>query len=501
MKYLLGCDFGGGASKATLLRADGKIAATATAEYPTIYPKPGWAEQDPDKVYDAFLYNVKAVLEKSGVDPQEIAAIALDGATHTAVLLDQDDRVIRPAIYWTDTRSAKEAEELKASHAKEIMDESFHLPGAMWTLPQLIWLKRHEPENFAKIRKIMSMKDYVRYRLNHDYVTDTIEAMGFMLLDVRTNEWSSFLCGLCGIDTAILPKVVEPTARLKPLTPAAAAQTGLPADLYVAAGATDTVLEVFAAGAIHTGQATVKLATAGRICIVTDEPIIHKDLVCYRHIIPGKWYPGTGTKSCASSNRWYRDTLCQWEMEHYEDAYIKMDTDAKGVEPLSGGLFFHPYLQGELTPYQDEKLRGSFVGVRSYHTKAHFNRAVLEGIAFSLKDCYAAFQRLGAKIESATIIGGGAKSPLWRQIVADMLGIPLRKQKVDDSSLGAAMLAGVASGIFSSFENSVEKCLESDSTVTPNADTVSLYENGFKLYQAVHDALAPVYQKLEDLIP
>ena len=499
MKYLIGCDFGGGASKAILLRENGEVAAESVSEYATHYPQPGWAEQDPEDSFQAFLMNIQSLMEHSDADPEDVAGLTLDGATHTAVLLDEYDRVIRPAIYWTDQRAVREAQALREQYADRIVETTLNMPGALWTLPQLMWLRKWEPENFRRIRKILSMKDYVRYRLNGDYVTDSIEACGFMLMDVKRKKWSEELCALAGIDPALMPAVVRPEEILSPIKKDICIACGLTQKTKVIAGATDTVMEVYASGAIHPGQATVKLATAGRICAVTREPLVDRNLVCYPHIYPGLWYPGTATKSCAASYRWYRDTFGSYEKEHSPDAYAYMDCEAAKIPAGSQGLFFHPYLQGELTPYQDEALKGSFTGIRAFHTKAHFNRAVLEGIAYSLKDCLATFRKAGADIRQAGIIGGGAKGRLWRQIVADMLQIPLAKAERDDSSLGAAMLAGVACGIFPDFEESVKRCVRISSVTQPDPKNAELYEYGFARYQRIHDVLAAVYQEGPDI--
>ena len=488
MRYLLGVDFGGSSSKATLLSEDGRVAATATCEYPTYYPQSGWAEQNPEDSWNAFVSNVRELLEKSGVAPEEIAAVALDAATHTAVLLDAQDRPVRNAIYWTDTRASAEADELRARCGEEITRLSFNSVSSLWTLPQLLWLSRHEPETLARTAKIMAVKDYIRYRLTGDFVTDDIEAMGFMLLDANRNAWSEELCALAGVAADRLPPLVRPTQRLSAIREEAARETGLRPDTLVIAGTTDTVMEVYAAGAIAPGQATVKLATAGRICAVTERAVVDPCLVTYRHVIDGLWYPGTATKSCAASNRWYRDT--------FGGDYAQMSDAAAGVARGSDGLFFHPYLQGEITPYRDDKLRASFVGATGHHTKAHFNRAVLEGIAYSMKDCYRELERLGIAPREAVLIGGGAKAPLWRQIMADMLGIPLRTVSDVDSSLGSAMLAGVAAGVFADHQDAAARCVRIQDEIAPDPEGVAYYERGFGLYRQIQAALAPIYHQL-----
>lgn len=488
MQYLLGCDFGGSAAKATLLDAQGRVAATAQREYPTYYPKPGWAEQDPQESYDALVAIIREVLEKSGIQARDIAALALDGATHTAVLLDERDRLARRSIYWTDKRAGEQARRLLETHGDEIVRLSYNTPSSLWTLPQLLWLKEREPETHSRIRRVLSMRDYLRFRLTGDFVTDSIEAMGFMLLDVAQGQWSPFLCGLCGLAPGQMPGIVEPTCRLSPLTAQAMEDTGLCASTMVIAGATDTALEVYASGAIAPGQATVKLATAGRICPVTPKPVVDRQLVCYRHVVEGLWYPGTATKSCATSNRWYRDT--------FGGEYETLSAQAAEIGRGSNNLFFHPFLQGEITPYLDDQLCASFTGITASHTKAHFNRAVLEGVAYSMKDCFEVLRGMGIAPQSAAIIGGGAKSPLWRQIMADMLGIPLQVVAHVDSSLGSAMLAGVAGGIFASHEQAVEKCVRVKETVLPDPEGQAFYEEHFPLYKDIVTALTPIYHRM-----
>ena len=488
MKYLLGVDFGGSSSKATLLGEDGRVYATASHEYPTYYPHNGWAEQDPRDSYDALCKNVREILRVSHVAPQEIAALALDAATHTAVLLGADDQPVRRAIYWTDARAARQTQRLREEMGEEIIRECYNSVSSLWTLPQLIWLRENEPETLRRTRRLLAVKDYVRYRLTGDFVTDSIEAMGFLLLDARVNRWSERLCGLAGISTAVLPPIEDPMTLLSLLTGQACEDTGLAPSTAVIVGATDTAMEVYAAGAIRPGQATVKLATAGRICPITDHAVVDPRLVTYRHVVSGLWYPGTATKSCAASNRWYRDT--------FGGSFEEMSRAAAEVERGCEGLFFHPYLQGEITPYLDDKLRASFVGAAGFHTRAHFNRAVLEGVAYSMKDCFETLAELGIAPAEAIAIGGGAKNSLWRQILADMLNIPLRVVEKVDSSLGSAMLAGVATGVFSSHEDAVSRCVRTVEDTVPVPEGVACYAEGFRVYQEIQRALAPIYHRL-----
>ncbi len=486
MKYLLGIDFGGGASKATLLREDGYIAATNTTEYKTFYPKPGYAEQNPADWVDATLENIKGVIEKSKISPCEIAAVSLDAATHTAVIMDEKFNVIRPSIYWTDTRSIGEVDFLKKNYSDTILKEVLHKPDTIWTLPELLWIKNNEPENWSRVRKILFAKDFVRHALTGDYVTDYIEAEGSMMFDINKMEWSRELCSVLDIDTELMPEILNPTDMAGAITKEAAKMTGLKEGTPVLCGTTDTVMEVFASGAVSKGQMTLKLATAGRICVITDKAHPDINLINYSHIVSGLFYPGTATKSCAASLRWFRDT--------FGEDYSELDRQAESVPVGAEGLIFHPYLNGELTPYANPNLCADFVGVRASHTKAHFTRAVLEGVAMSMLDCKTTLDNLNIPHEDyAVIIGGGGKSPLWRQMISDALGIKLIQMKYADSSFGSAMLAGVALGIFKSPEDALSVCNEIISETLPNAENTLKYREIFKKYKAIQKALEPIY--------
>lgn len=486
MKYLLGIDFGGGASKATLLREDGVITATHTTEYKTMYPKPGYAEQNPDDWVVATCENIAGVLQKSKISPDEIAAVSLDAATHTAVITDENFNVIRPSIYWTDTRSVNEVLFIKENYSDIIEKQVLHKADTIWTLPELLWIKNNEPHNWARVKKILFAKDYVRHKLTGDYVTDYIEAEGSMMFDINTMQWSKELCKILDIDTALMPKIVKPTDIAGYITHEAAKMTGLFEGTPVLCGTTDTVMEVFAAGAVKKGQMTLKLATAGRICVVTDKPYPDINLINYSHIIDGCFYPGTATKSCAASYRWFRDT--------FGENYAELDKKAQSVPIGSEGLVFHPYLNGELTPYANPDLCADFVGVRAFHTKAHFARAVLEGVTMSMLDCMTMLNSMNIPHdESAVIIGGGGKSPLWRQMISDALGIKLIEMKYADSSFGSAMLAGISTGIFENPQQAVEKCNEIISHTIPDAEKTLKYKEVFKKYKAIQKALEPIY--------
>ena len=488
MQYLLGIDFGGGASKATLLRTDGTVAAECTAEYSMQHPEIGACEQNPEDWLIALSKNTKRILSEAQISPSQILALAIDSATHSSVVCGADRKPLRPCLHWTDSRSRKQSEELREKYGSKIFEKTLHFPDTVWTLPQLCWLRENEPDLFKRIRYVFFEKDYIRYCLTDVFCTDRIEAQGSMLFDCKRNEWDPWLCELAGLHSSCLPPVREPTDVIGTVTPEAAKLTGLAAGIPVICGTTDTAMEVFASGAVFAGDMTVKLATAGRICVITDHPCADRHLVNYSHIVNGLWYPGTATKAAAASYRWYRDT--------FGGNYQEMDAGAKIIPTGCEGLIFHPYLNGELTPYGDPTLCGSFIGIRANHTRAHFSRAVLEGVALSLLDNKRYLDRLGIPHrEKAILIGGGAKSALWSQITANALGICLKTVEHSDSSLGSAILAGVAVGVFQNCAEAVEKCVRKTGEVFPDPAEVEKYARLYESYKLVHDALAPIYKE------
>ncbi len=488
MKYLLGIDFGGGSSKATLLSTEGDIVAESVAEYPMLYPTVSACEQMPDDWISALKLNISSLINDNGINPADILCIAIDSATHTFVICDECFKPIRPAIHWTDSRSKEQSERLNNTFGDDIYKITNHRPDTVWTLPQLIWLMENEPENFAKTKHIMFEKDYIRLFLTNVFCTDYIEAQGSMLFDCKENRWSDKLCNIAGISADMLPPIKKPTDIIGTVTTTAAELTGLKEGTPVICGTTDTAMEILASGAVEVGDMTVKLATAGRICVISDRAYPDKHLVNYSHICDGLWYPGTAVKSAASCYRWFRDT--------FDGNYRDLDREASKIPVGSDGLYFHPYINGEMTPYADPMLCGSFTGVRAGHTKAYFTRAVLEGVSLALLDSKAYLETLNIPHNQiATLIGGGAKGELWQQITADVLGITLRVTESSDSSLGSAMLAGIAVGVFADAKDAVGCCVKQVKLIHPNPQNNAKYKEIFSVYKKIHDALAPIYRE------
>ena len=484
--YYLGIDFGGGSSKATLIDSYGKVVATASSEYPTTYSENGLATQRPIDWFNAAITNIKSILAE-GINPNEIECVCFSAATHTAVLLDEKENVICDSIYWTDTRSVKEKEFLLKNYKDYIFDKCLHLPDTIWTLPELMYLYNNEPELYKKIKHVLFAKDYVRHMFCPGLVTDYIEAEGSMLFDFNKNVWDQKLLSLAHLEEAQIPKIVSPLDVVGTVSEWASKKSGLSTTTKVICGCTDTAMEVLASGGVKEGDMTLKLATAGRICLITNKPYPDKNIINYSHLNKGLFYPGSATKSCAASLRWFRDT--------FGEDYKKLDELAEQAPLGSDGLFFHPYLMGELTPYANPNLRGSYFGISSLHSKKHFVRALLEGVAFSLLDCFLYFKKQGIEVPNkAFILGGGSKSPLWRQIVSDVLGIELYVTKDNDSSFGGSLCAATASNKFASLTDAIKQTQVILETVKPNLENHAKYMEIYKNYQKISGFLQEFYK-------
>ena len=474
--YVLGVDFGGGASKATLMNKYGEVVKTATSEYPTDYGEDGRAEQNPDDWYTAAISNVRSVL--TDIDASLVECVCFDAATHTAVLLGDDGAPVCSSVYWTDTRPINEKNWLEENFGDEIFEKFKHRVDTIWSLPEIMFVKNKFPQIFNRVRRITFAKDYVRGKFTGDFVTDRIEAEGSMLFDFDKRDWDDKFLALAGLTREMMPRVVSPFDFVGTVTESAARESGLIPGTKVICGATDTAMEVLAAGAVKCGDMTLKLATAGRICVISDGFFPDRNVINYSHLKDGLSYPGSATKSCAASLRWFRDT--------FGGDYAEFDEMAQKIAPGCDGLVFNPHLMGELTPYADPTLRASFIGFGASHTKAHFARAVMEGVAMSLLDCKIYLEERGIKInERACVIGGGAKSALWREIVADALNITLVVTERNDSSLGSCMCAAVAIGYFENLDEAVARTQKIICETRPNPKNTRIYEKLYQKYKKI----------------
>jgi len=497
---LLGIDFGTGGCKVTVTDAEGRVIAEASEEYPTIHPKPFFSEQNPKDWYTAFI----SCLGKIGVkiNLKEVLAISLDASTHNAVLLDREMKVIRPTIMWTDQRSIKEVEFLENGWGGDIFRIGYQKVAPTWTLPQLLWVKNNEPENYARIHKVMFVKDYIRYLLTGTWETDYIDAQGTLFFDMARSEWSADLCGLIGLPLHTLPPICKPTDITGRITSNASKITGLLEGTPVICGTSDSAIEDYGAGAVQPGQCILKLATAGNVNVMTESAHPNPQTLTYSHIIPGMWYTVAATSTAASSMRWFRDTFCGEELIRSKQIdispYQLMEEQACKIPVGADGLFFHPYLMGERSPYWDSKLRASFTGATMSHKRGHFIRAVMEGVVFSLKDCFRLIEEMGLEVSEFILIGGGAKSNTWAQVICDVFGKKVSKPLITDASYGSALLAGIGVGVFNNEMDAVKKSVRFEKSLTPDKHNHEKYNELFKYYRDIHDSLKDNYHKINN---
>ncbi len=494
----LGIDFGTGGCKVTAISEDGALQGEAGTEYVTEFAHPGWSEQNPADWYAAMCASLKK-LRDNGLDFNKIRAAAFDGSTHNAVLLDEHMTPLRKTIMWTDQRSTEECAELKRERGEAIFRTAYQMPAPTWTLPQMMWLRKHEGEVLKKTRHVLFVKDYVRYLVTGHAATDYIEAQGTLFYDMAKQEWADDLVELSGLDRKALPELIRPADAVGKVTAKAAAETGLPEGTVVVCGTSDSAAEDYGAGAVEPGDCIVKLATAGNVNVMTAEPHPFPITLTYSHVIPGMWYTVSATNAAALCQRWFRDTFCQAEKAEAEQlgtrAFALMDRLAEKSAPGAGGVMFHPYLQGERSPYWDPKLRSSFTGVSISSTKGDFIRALFEGVAYSLRDCFGTIEEMKLPVSRIFLIGGGARGKLWSEIVCNVFDLPLQVPTPGDASFGTALLAAVGAGVFPDSKTAVRKCLHIDREIQPDPALAAFYREEFKRYRAIHDALAPVYQK------
>lgn len=485
---LLGIDLGAGSLKATAIDASGRVHATASAPVETLTPHPGFSEQAPEGWWHALVASVGALL-REGVRPDSIAAISVTAGAHTHVLEDAEGRVLRPAIMWNDQRSGAQVAALREAAGPRILELSGNRVSATWTLPQLVWVRENEPALFARIRRIRPAKDWLRRRLDGSDATDLTDAWGLMLADAGSGGWSAELCALAGLDPAALPPIVASHTTTGRVTATAAAETGLAAGTPVVCGTSDTNAETFCGGMTRPGMGALKLATAATVSTLTAQPAFSEDVIHYPHLVPGHCYAILGTNSCASAHRWLRDSLFA------SLGFDGMDEAARGVPAGSDGLVFHPYLNGERSPYWDPDLRAAYVGLGFAHGPGHFVRALYEGVAYSLRDCLDVLEARGMGFATARLVGGGTRSLLWQQIIADVTGLVIELPRQADASFGAALLAGIGVGAFADTE-AAAAVVSVEAIREPNRANRRVHEEGFAIYRAAKDALTPVNHRI-----
>ncbi len=491
--YVVASDIGSGGCKTAVINVEGKILSAAQKEYPNSYPHTGWVEQNPEDWYQAFCDTVRLVLKD--IEPRRVLGVGIVGVTHNFVLLDKNDRPLYPSILLFDTRSNDQVKKIIGRWGVEnILDEALNGVTTAWSWPQLLWIRENEKEVWQATRRLLFQKDYVRNRLNPSPVTDYIDAHGSLLFNPVQREWIKPFCDDLGLDYNWLPEVVPPLDVVTKVGSQGAGDTGLAEGTPVIAGATDTVAEVLGSGANQPGIAIVKLASVGRIAVVTTDPIYNPRVLNYHHVWDELWYPGTASKSAASSYRWLRNIL--WPDTKEETIYQRMDSEAENVPPGSNGLLFHPHLMGEWAPHWNDQLRGNFLGLTARHSRAHLIRAVLEGVAFSLKDALSELEELGAQIEEIRLIGQGAKSRLWCQIVTDIINRPISVPEEVDAVYGAALITAMGVNAIGQSAEEVKSKITIRDSLVPIKDNASTYATLFEVYRDADKALYSISDRL-----
>jgi xylulokinase len=493
MSLVLGIDASTTATKAILVDEKGAVVVAAATSYGYETPQPLWSEQSPDLWWDGASESIRRVIDETEVRPEEIEAVGLTGQMHGSVLLDAEGEVIRPAILWNDQRTGPECDEIRQRIGRERLIEitgNDALTG--FTAPKLLWVQNHEPENWARVRHVLLPKDFVRHRLTGEYAVDVADGSGTILFDLRARTWSPEVLEALEIDPGLLPATFEGPQTTGTVTADAAAATGLAEGTPVVAGGGDQSANAVGVGAVSPGIVALSLGTSGVVFAATDGPSIEADgrVHAFCHAVPDRWHMMGVMLSAAGSLRWFRDTVAP------ERSFDELVAGAAEVPAGSDGLFFLPYLTGERTPHPDPLARGAFVGLTVRHDLRHMTRAVMEGVAFGLRDGLELM--VGAGVALPTQIrasGGGIRSPLWRQILADVLDADIAVVGTEEgAAYGAALLAGVGAGWFASVDEAVGSIIQVDPVASPSVDRES-YDKSHARFAGLYPALAPTFHE------
>jgi xylulokinase len=507
MRYLLGIDVGTSATKTVLFDENCQAIASASEEYPLYQPQNGWAEQNPEDWYRATVHTIQSVLTKSEVPAADVKGIGLSGQMHGLVMLDAANQVIRPAIIWCDQRTAKECEEITQKvGADRLMEITANPALTGFTASKILWVRNHEPGNYAKCRHILLPKDYVRFCLTGEYATEVSDASGMQLLDIPNRCWSDEILGKLEIDRALLGKVYESPEITGTLTEQSAKSLGLTTATVVAGGAGDNAAAAVGTGTVRDGRAFTTIGTSGVVFAhsskITIDPKGRVHTFCCA--VPNCWHVMGVTQAAGLSLSWYLDNFCQDYKEKAKLAnvsfYDYINREAESVPMGSNKLLYLPYLMGERTPHLDPNCRGVFFGLSAIHKQADLLRAVMEGVSYSLKDCQSILQEMGLEVEQMMACGGGSKSKLWRQILADMFGCSVKTAVSQEGAvLGVAILAGVAAGIFTDVPTACDRFIVQDKACQPIESHQNYYAKGYALYQQLYAQLKTQYRSLANL--
>lgn len=483
---LIGVDLGTSAVKLLLMDEEGAIKNIVSREYPLYFPHPGWSEQNPQDWYAQAVEGIRELTK--GFDKNEVKGIGFGGQMHGLVALDEHDQVIRPAILWNDGRTAKETDYLNQTIGQEKLSQyTANIAFAGFTAPKILWMKEHEPENFAKICKIMLPKDYLAYRLTGSFCTDVSDASGMLLMDVQHKCWSEEILKICGITKEQLPQLYESFQVVGTLKPDIARELGLSDTVKVVAGAGDNAAAAVGTGTVGEGMCNISLGTSGTIFISSENFRVdgNNALHSFAHADGGYHLMGC-MLSAASCNKWWMEEILKTSAYEQEQA---------GVDRLGQNrVFYLPYLMGERSPHNDPKARAMFIGMSMDTTREEMTQAVLEGVAFGLRDSLEVARSLNLSIQRTKICGGGAKSPLWKKIIANVMDLSVDVMESEEGpAMGGAMLAAVGCGVFDSVKDAAEKLVKVVDTVEPEADLTAKYQERYEKFRRIYPTVKELY--------
>ena len=487
----IGIDLGTSACKLLLVDGSGAVLREVTKEYPLSFPQPGWSEQAPEDWWKAVMQGMSELL--CGFDAAQVVGIGAGGQMHGLVALDEDDNVIRPAILWNDGRTAKEVDYLNNEIGKgKLSRYTANIAFAGFTAPKLLWMRENERSNFAKIRKIMLPKDYINYKLTGIHCTDYSDASGTLLLDVEHKCWSKEMCGICGVTENQLPRLYESWAPVGTLLPEIAKTLGLPESVVVCAGAGDNAAAAVGTGTVGKGGCNISLGTSGTIFISSDQFGVdpHNALHSFAHADGGYHLMGC-MLSAASCNKWWQEEIIG--TEDYAGEQARITPDKLG----NNHVYFLPYLMGERSPINDTNARGTFIGLTMDTTRADMLQAVLEGVAFAIRDSFEVARSLGVDIPRSNICGGGSKSPLWKKIMSNVLGIPLDIVATEQGpGYGGAILAMVATGQYPTVQAACDALVSVSDAIEPDPTLTALYEERYQQFRQIYPACKALFGRL-----
>jgi len=508
MSFFLGIDIGTSGTKTILCDQKGTIRASVTEEYPLSQPKPNWSEQNPADWWKATRNTIRAVIEKSGVKAAEIAGIGLSGQMHGAVLLDKDHCVLRPAILWNDQRTGAECTQITEKiGAGRLLDLTCNPALTGFTAPKILWVRNHEPDIYEKTAKVLLPKDYVRFRLTGTFATEVSDASGTLLFDVKNRTWSKDVLDELEIDPALMPECYESQEISGRVSARVAAELGIPEGTPVVGGGGDQAAIAVGNGIVKTGVISATLGTSGVVFAFCDtvqtDPQGRVHTFC--HAVPGKWHVMGVMLSAGGSFQWFRNNLGEPEKTIAQkegiDPYAVLCREAETAVPGSEGLYFLPYLTGERTPHANPNAKGAWIGLTARHTKAHLIRSTLEGITYGMKDSLEIIKSMGVPVNEIRVSGGGANSPFWRQLQADIYGQDVVTISASEGgALGVALLAAVGTGEYSSVEEACDAVISISDRTPARPDAVKLYQKYYPLYGELYRHLKDDFDKIQALI-